>query len=446
MALKSAWLNLNLDCALNFRSASATMKVFIQPNSNYYSITRYVLKLIEKNVNQQFQFVDAAEHGDIIWDTEHPKSEPIAIKFYDEIKEKSLDKNHFASNTTITTNDLKKDSIATIFFMVNCMQEFNPSAQQLDSFGRFKFEASYQSRLKNIEQNLVQKEIDALCLKWNITPSKKKSTFFISHDIDTIYGSFLQDGFWALKNMKIGVVLSLILWEFTNKQHWKNIDQIIKLNSEKDILSTFFWIVNKGKGLQEIKNADYDINQERHLLKMVDDSKFVNGLHKSCSTMSIDEELKKGNINSTFNRYHFLKFLSHSDWKKVSDSALTFDCSLGFAEHYGFRNSYGKAFQPFDVLNNKPFDFVEAPLHFMDGTFHKYMKIARNETAKNIINFYENNSVNCDFSLLWHNTYFTNYKYHSFLDEYKKILAFIYENKIECVMPNQLINENKIAW
>lgn len=424
------------------------MKVFIQPNSNYYSITRYVLKLIEQNTNQQFQFVDTAEQSDLIWDNNHPKSEPIATLFYKEIKQSNFNKDqkYFSTSTSIDTNNAVKDAIATIFYMVNCMQEFNPLTQQLDTFGRFKFEASYQWRFKNIEQNLVQKEIDELCLKWKITPSKKKSTFFISHDIDTIYGSFLQDGFWALKNLKIGVVLNLILWEFTNKQHWKNIDQIIKLNSEKDILSTFFWIVNKGKGLQKIKNADYDIEQEKHLLQMVDDAKFVNGLHKSCSNMSISEELKKGNINTGFNRYHFLKFLPHTDWAKISDSPLTFDCSLGFAEHYGFRNSYGKAFQPFDILNDKPYTFVEAPLHFMDGTFHKYMKIARSETAKTIIEFYENNAVNCNFSLLWHNTYFTNYKYHSFLDEYKKILAFIYENKIECVTPSQLITENKIAW
>jgi hypothetical protein len=63
---------------------------------------------------------------------------------------------------------------------------------------------------------------------------------------------------------------------------------------------------------------------------------------------------------------------------------------LGFAEHYGFRNSYGKAFQPFDISSNKPFDFVEAPLNFMDTTFHQYIKMPSSKIGDIIIEFYEN--------------------------------------------------------
>ena len=45
----------------------------------------------------------------------------------------------------------------------------------------------------------------------SIQGKNRLSKFFISHDIDTIYGSFLQDGLWAVKNKKVGVVLKLIL-------------------------------------------------------------------------------------------------------------------------------------------------------------------------------------------------------------------------------------------
>jgi len=92
------------------------------------------------------------------------------------------------------------------------MQEYFVNKDAVDSFGRFKYEASYQSKFKNIDQNLVQNEIDKFCLKWNISVVKERSTFFISHDIDTIYGSFFQDGLWAAKRMKIGVLLNLIIW------------------------------------------------------------------------------------------------------------------------------------------------------------------------------------------------------------------------------------------
>ncbi len=425
------------------------MKVYIRQNADYYSIVRYILKLIEKNRNCQFQYVNSIVDSDIIWDHEHPNTEIIATKFYESLKKENfseLSKNWFHFDTSIKTDDNKKDIVATIFYLVNCMQEFKPIASSLDSFGRFKYECSYQAKFNNMDENLVQNEINDFCQKWNIAAINKKSTFFISHDIDTIYGSFLQDGLWAVKKMKIGVILNLILWELSNKPYWKNIDRIIRINSEYDIRSTFFWLVNKGIGIQKIKNADYDIRKEQNLLNIVNDAKFINGLHKSCSDMSINEELNKGSLQTTFNRYHFLKFLPHTDFGKISESKLDFDCSLGFAEHYGFRNSYGKAFQPFDIENNKPYDFVEAPLHFMDGTFHKYMKISSKQIARVIIDFYEKNPLNCDFSLLWHNTYFTNYKYNSFLEEYKKVIEYIYENKIQCVTPSELIAENKLIW
>jgi len=161
--------------------------------------------------------------------------------------------------------------------------------------------------------------------------------------------------------------------------------------------------------------------------------------------MSINEEMRKHPMHPVYNRYHFLKFLPHTDWPKISESSVKFDTSLGYAEHIGFRNSFGMPFQPYDLKAGKPYDFVESPMNVMDGTFHKYMKVPKIEIADRLIRFYEANSTNCVFSVCWHNTYFTNYKYKGFIDQYKKILAYIYENKIECLTPDEVINKIKIS-
>ena len=79
----------------------------------------------------------------------------------------------------------------------------------------------------------------------------------------------------------------------------------------------------------------------------------------------------------------------------------------------------------------------------MDTTFHQYLKSNVNTIGTTVIDFFEKNNLNCDISLLWHNTFFTDYKYNSYLKEYKKILCYIYENKIEVIRPLQLIEENK---
>ena len=125
---------------------------------------------------------------------------------------------------------------------------------------------------------------------------------------------------------------------------------------------------------------------------------------------------------------------------------MKFDSSLGFTEHCGFRNSYGKSFQPFDIKNNKPYNFIETPLNCMDRTFHKYMDVNSSDIGDSIINIYEDNPTNCDISLLWHNNYFTDYKYKNFLEEYKKVIIFIYESKIQCVTPETLVKKNYLSW
>ena len=162
--------------------------------------------------------------------------------------------------------------------------------------------------------------------------------------------------------------------------------------------------------------------------------------------MSIDEELHRGDLSTSFNRYHFLKFQTARDWKEISESKLNLDCSLGFAERYGFRNSYGRPFQPFDPAKKEPFRFVETPLTVMDTTLRNYMKVPVEKIGDTVINFYEKNKYNCIHSLLWHNTSFTDFKFGSQLKEYKKVMTYLYENQIRVITPEEVVNEGRLNW
>ena len=418
--------------------------VYVKTGEIYSNVIKYVLKLIEKNQSITFEFQTQKSGTKLIWDHLDSESHYIHIAFYNSIRNKDF---KFKINDTISIVDEKGriDLIASIFYKVNCLQEFGNLAE-LDEYERFKYLSSYQFKFNLIKKNLVQDEINQFLIQHSIEGKNRQSRFFISHDIDTIYGSFLQDGLWAVKNGKIGVVLKLILNEVSGNPHWRNIDKILKISNEYDVYTTFFWLVNQGVGLANIKNSDYKIDKQKDLIDLVEKSGSFNGIHKSCSTDSFETELNKSKLNTTFNRFHFLKFLPEIDWEILSESPIQLDCSLGFAEHYGFRNSYGKAFQPYDVFNDQPYNFIEAPLHFMDTTFHQYLKTPKSKIGDIVIDFYEKNNQNCDFSLLWHNTYFTDYKYNSYLLEYKKILAYIYESKIEVLSPNQIIEENRLQW
>ena len=177
------------------------MNVYVKKNTSYYYPVIYVIKIIEKNRNIKFNLLDGAENAKIIWDDKKDNSEIIALEFYRNLSNNLNDINHeklFSSSPIITNQNKEEDLIATIFYLINSLQEIEPNDEDLDNLGRFKFSASYQFRFNNVNENLVEKLMDEFCAKHSITGKKNDSVFFISHDIDNIYGSFLEDGFWAL--------------------------------------------------------------------------------------------------------------------------------------------------------------------------------------------------------------------------------------------------------
>jgi hypothetical protein len=419
------------------------INVYIKPEEAYSSPIEYFFSILGKNKSLTILFLNSAENAEIIVDHTKAESIPIATDFYkDLLIEKKFGFNHFfKSECLVKTIDGKPDYQGTIFYMLNCFQEYGSGGETIDKLGRFKFTSSYQFKFDSIEKNLVQEYLDQFCMSVPIlkkyADNNIKSKIFLSHDIDSIHGALLQDGFWALKKGRIDIVLRLMMNAILLRPDWKNMDQINKIHSEHDLKSTFFWIVNKGTGLQGVKNADYSIRKLKSVLEKTES----NGLHKSSSSESIPEELLKLPVKTSLNRYHFLKYTLPDAFREIDEAGITFDASLGFAEHVGFRNSYGLPFCPYDLKTRKPHNFVEVPLNMMDRTYHQYMKVPLNETSQEVIKFVEKHKENCVLSLLWHNNYFTAYKYGGYLNEYKKVLNYFHESGIQCTTPNEIINQ-----
>ena len=189
------------------------MNVYVRKNTSYHFPIIYVLKIIEKNRNVNFTINDNYENADIIWDHKNINSEVLAIDFFNSIKDNNASLKHnevfFTSPHIIDKNGMV-DKFASIFYMINSLQEFNAEQKDLDDLGRFKYSSSYQYRFNNINENLVETLINNFCDEHSINGNKNDSVFFISHDIDRLYGSFFEDGFWALKKMKIGTMLNII--------------------------------------------------------------------------------------------------------------------------------------------------------------------------------------------------------------------------------------------
>jgi hypothetical protein len=336
-------------------------------------------------------------------------------------------------------DDGQPDILRTAFYLINTLQEYNDP--QPDALGRFQYANSYQRRLGLARKNIVQECFDTISKAAGISPRREQTQFMLSHDIDLVNRAVIEDGFNALKKGRIDQFLAILTRVAMGRPDWLNIDQIVKLESLYDCRSVFFWIVNRG-GL----NADYTFHSPRmqHQFQAVTAGGSENGLHKSISDESLAQELQKYQHDAVSNRYHYLKFHLPQAYHDIEAAGLKLDASVGFAEEAGFRNNYGLPFNPYNFQTQKHFSFIEVPLHVMDRTYFQYKKFTPAEAEKDILGFFDQHRENCVLSVLWHNNFFTNYKFKGYLDLYKKILAYIRDNKFNTISQQEIINQYSI--
>jgi hypothetical protein len=432
-----------VNSAKNYYCTCIRMSIKINFSPEVEAITpelTYIFQVLAINLNTEFDFqISTEQHHSVGLKNEN------TIRISRNFSERSLSKDLLGRNGFIECEDGQPDFIGTAFFCITSMQELTDNDP--DQLQRFQFKNSYQSKLGNVKQNLVQDCFNQLAIKLKIPPRQAKSTFYLSHDIDSVFGAIKEDGLAVLKKGRFDLFLQLLFRVAVGKPDWINIDQIMKIESEYDCISTFYWIVKKGSIDAIQKNADYDFKSSQ-IQKIFQDTLrkgFENGLHKSLSKDSFAEEIEKFGTLPLSNRYHYLKFRLPDGYHAIENAGLKLDASLGFSDQWGFRNNYGLPFNPFNFQKREPFTFVEVPLHIMDRTFfNKRMKIM--DVKKEIFNFFESNKTNTVISVLWHNNFFTDYKYKGYLSLYKNILAYIKEGNFGTTTQQEMIQKYSISW
>jgi hypothetical protein len=423
-------------------NAASGMKVYIEPNTSFTEEIKYVFRTLAHNNYSPVEFVATAAESQLSAGSSAEFNFQISESFYTEIGLKNFrHKRHFEKDCVVRNDKGDPDYLSTIFYMINSLQEYDDT--DTDEIGRFKFTNSYQDKFGNIEDDLVGQYSQKIL---GGSQRKHKSRVFLSHDIDSINGAVVQDSFFLLKKGNPLPIFRLVMNAALQRPDWLNMDKIMKIEDEHSLKSTFFWLVNKGRLNTREVNSDYSINNRkiRSTLKSIEARGWENGLHKSISTESYKEESAKLDLRIIANRNHYLKFRLPNLYKDIEASGLKLDASLGFAEAIGFRNSYGLPFHPFNIEERRPFSFVEVPLTVMDGTLKQYRGVPLAETASQIISFLEKNKSGCLISVLWHNTFFTDYKFGGYVKVYKQILEYIHANDLRSINPTEIVKE--FSW
>lgn len=354
-------------------------------------------------------------------------------------------KSYFRNALLHFTADDRPDYLSTCFYLLACVQEYADYVP--DRYGRFPYKSSVQARYNCVQENLVALYFDKILqdvpyLRRHITRKPVKSKFFLTHDIDSVYGALGDNAGYLLRHAHIGTLLQLILHHYFRDPDYLRLGRIMDMEDTHDVRSTFFWLVNKGPGTRLIRNADYDISapRVRRQLASITARGFTNGLHKSVSGPGYAKELESiGGESMPVNRNHYLLLELPSTWEALERGGILLDSSLGFAEEIGYRNGYALPVNPFHVKERRPCTFLEVPLHIMDSTLKFYRKMDPAHASEAMFAFLEKHRQDALLTVLWHNNYFFDYRDRGWLQLYKDLLDYIRSNDMEALNPQELL-------
>jgi peptidoglycan/xylan/chitin deacetylase (PgdA/CDA1 family) len=237
---------------------------------------------------------------------------------------------------------------------------------------------------------------------------------FISHDVDNLHSAWKAPAKAALQQKKIGLFGRLFGKHIKQPDAWDNLEAVATATAQYGAKSTFFMLPNSRPASNGTPNADYSISAALwKRLHALEEAGCQVGLHGSIGTATNSRQLQ-GESEHAFSaggiRFHYLCWEPRQTIAVVEEVGFLFDTTLGFAEHFGFRNSYCHPFYLFDFTRGFSDNaFFELPLNVMDATLHhpNYLQLAPNEILPALRPmFAEIKRFGGVASVLWHNQNF----------------------------------------
>lgn len=333
------------------------------------------------------------------------------------------------------------DIISTCFFMLSRVEEAN--SKVLDHHGRFPATESLAFKAKFLERPIVDEYIFLLLnmimyLKPTLELKVKKSEKFITCDLDWPFDPIRRSLRKTLLKSAADVVKrrspidSILTWKRyifyalgikQNDAYRDAIDWIMDANEEAGNKVAFYFI---SKGTSSL-DAEFDLLSEdmQELIRSINRRGHEIGLHPgyNCydddvnfcdSVNNLKEALSMAAIfqNVIGGRMHFLRWnclTTPQLWEKFN---LNYDSSLSFADVTGFRCGTSHEFSMFDLVNKRKLNIKQRPLINMECTIiaERYEGFGySSETIERFKKFKAlSTKYNGSYTLLWHNSHFSN--------------------------------------
>ena len=332
---------------------------------------------------------------------------------------------------------ISADVISAAFYLLSGWQEYFSSER--DRHGRFPYAASVQKQYNFVALPVINYYFDVLRAavehvsgqavqprRWGTQQAEFAA--FISHDVDNLRSAWKAPAKAALKQRKIGYFGKLLWQHFTQPDAWDNLEVVVTATAGYGAESTFFILPANGQIANGTPNADYKLTpllwQRLAALNCTVD------LHGSIGTATNAQQLKAEDevLDASGLRFHYLSWEPRQTPTIIEQGGLLFDTTLGFAEHFGFRNSYCQPFYPFNFEQNRAAYFLEIPLNVMDATLHhpNYLQLKPTEILPALAPvFAEIKRFGGVASVLWHNENFDPANVQNGPQQFHEIMAHL---------------------
>ena len=338
------------------------------------------------------------------------------------------------------------DVVSAAFYLLSGWQEY--FSEERDAHGRFPYAASVQKQFGFVTVPVVNYYFDILKTalehhtgqalaprRWG--PEAAPFATCLTHDVDSLHGGWGTAARHALRQRQPGRLLALAAGKALGRPApWHNLAAVQAATARHGAPGTFFLLLNHRPAPGGPPNADYDFAHPAwpaRLAALRQHGAEI-ALHGSYGTArhapALAAEAARLRPAPAGQRFHYLSWEPRATPAVVEKAGFAYDTTLGFAEHYGFRNSCCLPFFPWNFAQAQPHTFLEIPLAVMDTTLHhpRYLQLdaaailpALTPLLTAIKRF---GGV---FTLLWHNENFDSLNEVNGPQQFHEIAALVQE-------------------
>lgn len=326
------------------------------------------------------------------------------------------------------------DIFGSAFFMLTRYEEI--VIKKRDGYDRFPVEESLAYKENFLTRPIINEYTEILWkLLKHVSPDiqRKEKIYRVipTHDIDKPFGMVYDSPVQILRHFASDLIVTKSLKQVCKrfrdllrmvfakdcyiKEKKETFKFILQQSSKYNLKDVFFFMNTKASW----RDGNYTVDEPDVLdliKELVCAGHFV-GLHPSfdsyddkdeicCETMEINRILKEAGCQGIVGaRQHYLKWKNPDTWQFYADAGISFDSTMTYAGHVGFRTGICYPYPVFNLMTRKCLNLIERPLIVMDGSLYDYMKLSHDEALLIIKELAgECKKYGGEFMVLWHNT------------------------------------------